>query len=268
MDLNERQALFFDIDGTILSEVTGDVPESAARGIRAAKEAGHLVFINSGRTLSCVPKALLEMNFDGFLCGCGTDIIYQGKDLYYWEASQEETMMVIRAVRDCNMGAVLEGRDCIYFRDRSPRFPQALSILEVFEGIFQIRVGWEEPLPVFSKFIAFSDRDSREEDFFRAVAPVFEVIGRAGHFYEMVPKGHTKATAIDRVLELFDVKRENAWVFGDSSNDLAMFQAVPNAVAMGRHDPVLTEYASYITDTVENDGLYKALAAMKLIKEQ
>ena len=34
---------------------------------------------------------------------------------------------------------------------------------------------------------------------------------------------------------------------------------------MGHHDPVLESYAGYITDTVENDGLYKAMEHYGLI---
>ena len=45
-----RKALFFDIDGTLLSEVTHTVPESAKLALKKAREKGHLVFINSGRT--------------------------------------------------------------------------------------------------------------------------------------------------------------------------------------------------------------------------
>ena len=54
MDHNEEQkALFFDIDGTILSELNGTIPESAKAAIGAAVREGHLAFINTGRTLCC-----------------------------------------------------------------------------------------------------------------------------------------------------------------------------------------------------------------------
>ena len=46
----ERAALFLDIDGTILSEITKEIPQSALDAMRAAKRAGHLLFINTGRT--------------------------------------------------------------------------------------------------------------------------------------------------------------------------------------------------------------------------
>ena len=45
----ERKALFFDVDGTLFSEITRTVPESAVRAVQKARSLGHVVFINSGR---------------------------------------------------------------------------------------------------------------------------------------------------------------------------------------------------------------------------
>ena len=44
-----RKLIFFDIDGTIIPEDTGVIPESTKEAIKKAKENGHLVFINTGR---------------------------------------------------------------------------------------------------------------------------------------------------------------------------------------------------------------------------
>ena len=45
----EKAILFFDIDGTILSEKTRKIPESAVTALQLAKKAGHLLFINTGK---------------------------------------------------------------------------------------------------------------------------------------------------------------------------------------------------------------------------
>ena len=37
MNNNRTKALFFDIDGTLLSEKTGEVPESAKQGVKEAR---------------------------------------------------------------------------------------------------------------------------------------------------------------------------------------------------------------------------------------
>ena len=42
-----RKIAFFDIDGTLTSEIDGSVPEDAAAAIAKARENGHLMFILS-----------------------------------------------------------------------------------------------------------------------------------------------------------------------------------------------------------------------------
>lgn len=54
-------------------------------------------------------------------------------------------------------------------------------------------------------------------------------------------------------------------MFGDSSNDLSMFEYAKHTVAMGEHDPVLEPYTEYITDAVEQDGIEKAMEYYRLI---
>lgn len=51
----EKSVLFFDIDGTLLSEKTKVIPESAMGALDKAKKEGHLLFINTGRTVCSIP---------------------------------------------------------------------------------------------------------------------------------------------------------------------------------------------------------------------
>ena len=56
--MSKRKALFFDIDGTLLSEVTKTVPESAKKAISIARSLGHLVYINTGRSYGEIGQVL------------------------------------------------------------------------------------------------------------------------------------------------------------------------------------------------------------------
>ncbi len=79
----KRKALFFDIDGTLFSEVNRNVPESAKAAIAQARKNGHLVFINSGRT-ECLIGSIKELiQVDGYCCGCGTRIIAEDQVLFF-----------------------------------------------------------------------------------------------------------------------------------------------------------------------------------------
>ena len=77
-----KNFIFFDIDGTIISE-DGYLPESAVRAIRAARKKGNATLINTGRTAMNVDPFLREIGFDGFVYGCGTELEYNGKVLFH-----------------------------------------------------------------------------------------------------------------------------------------------------------------------------------------
>ena len=49
-----KKIAFFDIDGTLTSEIDGSLPKSAINAIRHARTFGHLMFINTGDRKSVV----------------------------------------------------------------------------------------------------------------------------------------------------------------------------------------------------------------------
>ena len=79
--MSKRKALFFDIDGTLLSEVTKIVPESAKKAISIARSLGHLVYINTGRSYGEIGQVRDIAEVDGWLCGCGTYAESEGRTI-------------------------------------------------------------------------------------------------------------------------------------------------------------------------------------------
>ncbi len=65
----KKAALFFDIDGTILSEETKEIPKSAIAALLEGKKKGHLLFINTGRPLCSIPAELKQFAFDDIYAG-------------------------------------------------------------------------------------------------------------------------------------------------------------------------------------------------------
>lgn len=259
-----EKALFFDIDGTLLSEVTKTVPESTTQALRQARENGHRVFVNTGRSYSELGAIKDMIAADGWLCGCGTYVEAEGEELYHRIMSPEQAELIKRAIVDSNMDGVLEGKEGCYLPDETSRFEQGMHIRK---GIhFAIRsMDWFQDCGEFDKFCVLADEQSDRAGFFRKLGLDIDVIDRGRGFYECVPAGHSKATAIDVVLEHYRLELKDAYVFGDSTNDLSMFEHVPNAVLMGKHDKELEPFASFTTKTVEQDGIWYAMNRLGLL---
>ena len=73
--------------------------------------------------------------------------------------------------------------------------------------------------------------------------------------------------ALARLLgsQLFDIPWENTVVFGDSNNDLAMFEYAATKVAMGNASPKIKELADYVTSDMFHYGIRDGLKYLKLI---
>ena len=83
--------------------------------------------------------------------------------------------------------------------------------------------------------------------------------------YECVPNGHSKATAIQRVLDHYQIPLRDAYVFGDSMNDLEMIRAAGVGICMGNGSETLKKAADEVCAPVGEDGLYRAFQAHRLM---
>lgn len=80
---------------------------------------------------------------------------------------------------------------------------------------------------------------------------------------EITHSEYNKATAIQFVKNYYKEKYETV-AMGDSENDLPMLEYADISIAMGNGVKEVKEKADYVTDKIDNDGLYKAFKHLKL----
>nr|WP_288741036.1 HAD family hydrolase [uncultured Mediterraneibacter sp.] len=262
----ERAVLFFDIDGTVLSEVTKEVPQSAVEAMEKARAEGHLLFINTGRTICSIPPEVRRFQFDGYLCGCGTYLTEHDEVLLESSIEKQRGRDLLKKAKECNLGVIAEGQEDCYFSGVVSRFDRLESTRRYFA---ERGIGIEQSLErgdfVYDKLFVYADDKSDFESFRKYLGDDMEALDRGGKAYEVIQKGFSKATACQFIMERYGMDASHAYVFGDSSNDLAMFEYAEHAIAMGRHDSVLDPHAEFVTKTVENDGIAYAMKHYGLI---
>lgn len=257
--------MFFDVDGTLLSEITRTVPESAVRALSEARKNGHLVFINSGRTYCQLGQIKDMVEADGYLCGCGTYGKADGEVFYTHQIPHERGIQIKKDIVKYNLDGILEAAGGCYIQKKESRFAEIRRISKALHFTIQA-YDWDEDCYEIDKFCVLADEESDREGFFKTLESDIDIIDRGNNFYECVPKGHSKATIMEKALKRYGLPLEDAYVFGDSMNDLAMFQFASNAVLMGHHDKGLEPYASFVTKTVEEDGIEYAMKKLGIIE--
>lgn len=263
-----KKIAFFDIDGTITSEIDGSIPQSTVDSIRKARENGHLMFINTGRCFQNVEMRFRDIGFDGFICGCGTNIYCDSTQVFHIPQTHHTTALILDAARRTNADILFESRNFVCFDLTRPlSHSDAIRQYDKFVARgYDMPTNLDSPNFFCDKFVIWYENPAQLNEFRKVSDKYFECIDRGGTFREFVPHGYTKATGIRYVLDYYNIPLSNAYAFGDSNNDLSMLSYVPNSIAMGNSSPsTLFEQVSYVTSKSSEDGIKLALEHFEFI---
>lgn len=260
----EKTVVFFDIDGTLLPEDTGVVPESSVRAIERLIANGHIPVINTGRPFTHIVPEIAALPFRDFVCSCGMHIRMNGRVIqdFRYEKSVCDEMRDLAL--DCRLDCLFEDPETVYFADGK-------TVVFDFEDDFNLGSTLRfsndiyEPGFRFDKFVVFHDEKSDLERFARGAEKYFTLIPRTPRFTELVANGYSKGNGIRTYLDALPGERRTAYAVGDSTNDLEMFRAADVRILMGNGNPALKPFVDYVTDDIHSDGLLHALEHFGLI---
>ena len=114
------------------------------------------------------------------------------------------------------------------------------------------------------QLISFFKAD-REPHFMSALMPDCTSMRWHPFFTDVIAGGVDKSVGIDKVLAYEGLSLDEAMAFGDGGNDMAMLSHVPCGIAMGNACEELKEVAAYVTASVDEDGVARALRHFGLI---
>ena len=260
-----KKIVFFDIDGTLLDESTGTIPESCKKALKLAQDNGHILIVNTGRPVSTIDTNITKIHFDGYICGCGTYIKYQKKTILHATLSEKIRKEVIKQVFKCNVQAVLEGVEGAFF-SKNITDPYILKIKQTYneQNSPTSEYGIHDVVE-FDKMAVWYDETSDIKSFKSFLSQYFEIIQRDTNFIEIVPINYSKATGIQYLIDYLGMDITQTISIGDSTNDLSMLEYTQESVAMGNSNPILFDKVTYITTDVDKDGIYNALKHYQII---
>lgn len=259
--------IFFDIDGTLIGGDSQIIPESARKAIQEARQRGHICMINTGRSQKLVGEDLTgQTEFDGRIMGCGTMIVYHGEILLHKSFSREESRRIIDGLRRYEIDACLEGSEDNFCERDDRMFTEVFRrFIHRFDNLHYRHM--EEAPGCFDKFYAYVDRKEKMEGFQKEFAEMLDFVDRKEGYYEIMPKGYSKASAMKLMAERLSIPMSQTAAVGDSSNDLPMLACAGISIAMGNATEDVKEMADFVTTAVEDSGICNALRWLGAVEE-
>lgn len=261
----------FDIDETIYSK--GRVlPETQAALARLAASGVHTV-VSTGRHAINVPERVRALGSIRYAIGSnGATIrdLMSGETLFHARFSDAEARTLLDTLLAITDRVHVDYCDSVRVTRRTfdeliPFYSHDMANPEQLRARYSV---FDDPRAILDdgpgdvvklaiRLETNAERLAVREELSRRF-PV-EIVLTSPDFLEITPKGVTKGTSLHRLCELLGIDPIDTVAFGDSGNDLPSLSAAGFAVVMGNSTDDIRAIADYITDTVDNNGVGKAI---------
>lgn len=116
------KAIFFDIDGTLVSFKTHRVPDSTIEAIRLAKAAGRLIFISTGRPVQLIDNVgAIESMIDGYVTTNGAHCFSGDRLLLKKTIPMEDAEKMWEFSEKMGFSAMFIGKKNIYVANKDEK---------------------------------------------------------------------------------------------------------------------------------------------------
>lgn len=262
--------LAVDLDGTLLNNEE-DISDKNAEAVFRAKEAGTIVVITTGRSISSAMKFIKRLH------SCGPCITYNGAVIRNGEHTLRELLLEEGVVKELVTGLKGLGQNPILYTLDDMRFYDELGdqtenffnfsrgledrIIRVkdlssrrWRGIIRISIFTDEKkISILEKEI--SSRYGRIVRSTRTYFPVWDF-----WIYEILNPEATKSSGLAYICNLHGIRREEVIAVGDNLNDLDMLEWAGLGVAMKNALPDVIERADYVTSrSNDEDGVAEVI---------
>lgn len=256
------KVVFFDVDGTLLSEIDRSIPPTTIEAIEKLIEKGIKVVVATGRPYNMCEKFKM-MGIDTIISANGALIKCNDKTIY-------KSLISTETVREVSDFAELYGHGISYFTERlamngiGPEDERIMKALRETLGLTEYPEIMGSLLDEVYCICLYAD-DSETKKFIDRF-PTLRFERFHGYVTNVLEETEvSKSIAIKRVLDYFNVCRSEAIAFGDGGNDIDMLELVGLGIAMGNGEERLKQKADFITKKASEGGISYALKKFGVI---
>lgn len=263
MHLPTIKAVFFDIDGTLISFNTHAVPQSTLDAIQALKKKGIKVIVSTGRSINNLDH-IKHLGFDGYSTFNGGYCVVAENDTILHRATMDpaDVERLIAHSKETPVSFSLMSEQEVTIHHVTPEIDRMYEAVNL-------------PTPPLTDFDTLDTgsilqvnvfiHPDKEAEFMENIMPNSIATRWIETFADVNPGGQSKKVGIEAFSRHFGFDVSETMAFGDGGNDIEMLKYAGVGIAMGNANPAVKESADYVTDHVDNDGIWNALVHYQVI---
>lgn len=274
-----KNLVFFDVDGTLVTR-NNYIPKSTKIAVRRLKENGSIPVIATGRAPVLIWEIIEELEIDSYIAMNGQYIVYKNQVIYENPIDMDLVDGVVELAVKRKDGILLSTSDEIIANSAISLINRGslYAFLKGLVGLIPDRVKvklWHRMMKKAPEKEAYENKEifmmninanQKEQKAYEQIFGDYLTFTRANEMsMDIINKGTSKATGIERFMAELGVSHQNTYAFGDGLNDVEMLRYVNTGVAMKNGFEELKLHADFVTDSVFNNGIEKGLKKLELI---
>ena len=257
-----------DIDGTLLQNGKRELSLQAVEQIKQLKEMGILFAAASGRQYDNQKRVFAPLKDRiSFIAENGSICMHQGKVISRATINDDLAARILKEIKKQDHFEIVVSReDTCFIENNVPEFVN--HIVNVMHNTTQIVDDITKVDGPILKIAICNMSDSTHivDKYLKRLQDLFgseiKVVTSGNIWIDFIAPGSNKGTALQNLMDLFQVKPEECVAFGDQYNDIEMLQLAGTSYAMSNAAPGISYYSTYVTDSVE-DVLEDILAQVR-----
>jgi len=249
-----------DIDGTLLDS-KGNLTDETMKAINKGLEKGMIFTISTGRPIQGVQPLIEKLGLVEdlpFITYNGAMLV-MGKSrdiLFECSMNADDARTVINLGREFGTTVMVWADNQLFADELNEKAYKYSSISGVAPILLEdadkivakgaTKILWYDEVEIINKYLNEVGKYLNENVNFYTSQP---------YFLEFVDKRASKAKAIEKLGEHFNIKQSEMIAIGDGLNDLSMIEYAGLGVAMANANDIVKEKADYITLSNDEDGV-------------
>lgn len=258
------KALFFDIDGTLVSFRTHSIPVSTVEALTKAKMQGIKIFISTGRPYRIINNLdSIKHLIDGYVTTNGAYNFIGSHVVSCNPIPLKDVMATIELADTMNFACVVVGeKDLAVYNSNS-------AIDRIFGRLLNVPdIGDNTPIEIVLKqrILQMSPIINETEE--AVLMPrLTECISNRWHpdFTDITERNADKGRGLASIAAFEGLDLSETMAFGDGGNDISIIERAGIGVAMGNAGEQVQAAADYVTTSVDEDGIKQAFLHFGLI---
>ena len=254
------KAVFFDVDGTLVSHARREVSTSTRKAVGQLKKKGIRCVIATGRHMGELQKLpVRDIEFDAYITLNGQLCLDQRRTVLSSSAlTGTDKEQIIRLFEKKEIPVLLVEKDRMYinFVNREVEQTQKEISSDVPEkGTYD---GGE-----IYQAVAYVSKE--KGDALKKILPECKITRWNSRAVDIISRHGGKVIGIKQYLEENSILVRETMAFGDGENDIEMLEFAGIGIAMGNSDDAVKKSADYVTADVDDGGGEKALRHFEVI---